>query len=751
MIQAFAAILGAALTCGACYGAGDLLIGKLGVKLNRTERAPLAFILGAACLHLAVFAILALHLAYWPVFVLLLVGLIAIAAWRAGFSPREALASRPGGGAKAPRGLKPALLILFGAFTVFYFFHALAPESSPDGSSYHLGFVARYLRARGFEPVEDLYAAFSGGIEMVFTPAFAIGKHSAAALTHFAFLIALALAVFAYGQRLGKPWAGAAAAFLVYASPVVGIDGTSAYVDVAAAAITFSVFYWIEIWDEVPDDRLLIPAGLLTGYAYAAKYTAFAIFFYAAGFVWWRRRSLRPALTIAGLALLTAGPWMFKNGVVFHNPVAPFASELFRNRYFHIATIQQLANRFQRYEIANLWSLPLEVTVRGFKTQGVIGPAFLLTPAALFSLRFRAGRRLLAAAAVLLVAYAANIGTRFLIPELPFLALALALAMGNSPGLIACLAIFHAVTSWPAVVGQYAPGAWRLSGRVLYREALRIVPQDRYLRQASRGYVLASLIEERVPKGERVLALAAVAGAYTSREVLTGFHAAFSEDLEDTLSIGWVEYSQPRVLERWRFPERNARRVRVELDAMGRPDGWSNDEQWSIHELRFFHQGTELPRRPQWRLSAWPNPWDVQLAFDNSPATRWKTWERAAPGDYMEVDFGQPQTLDEVRVETSWDHQLQPEVKLSDEPSRRWNAPGGDFHATPVMPDPNIRRYATRELALRGVDYLLIADDSPGSLDFRGDPEGWGLELAAQGGGARLYRIVPQAGRRQEK
>jgi hypothetical protein len=117
----------------------------------------------------------------------------------------------------------------------------------------------------------------------------------------------------------------------------------------------------------------------------------------------------------------------------------------------------------------------------------------------------------------------------------------------------------------------------------------------------------------------------------------------------------------------------------------------------------------------------------------------------------MEVDFGQPQTLDEVRVETSWDHQLQPEVKLSDEPSRRWNAPGGDFHATPVMPDPNIRRYATRELALRGVDYLLIADDSPGSLDFRGDPEGWGLELAAQGGGARLYRIVPQAGRRQEK
>src|SRR5262249_45403947 len=158
---------------------------------------PLAFILGAACLHLAVFAILALHIAYWPVFLLLLVGMIATTLWRAGFSPPEASASPPSSG-KAPPGVKPPPPISFRPFTVLYFFHALAPESSPDGSTYHLGFVARYLRARGFVRVEDMYAALSGGVEMVFTPAFAIGKHSAAALTHFAFLIALALAVFAY-------------------------------------------------------------------------------------------------------------------------------------------------------------------------------------------------------------------------------------------------------------------------------------------------------------------------------------------------------------------------------------------------------------------------------------------------------------------------------------------------------------------------------------------------------------------------
>jgi len=91
MIQALAAILGAALTSGACYGVGDLLVAKLGVKLNSAERTPLAFILGAACLHLAVFAILVLHWAYWPVFVALLVGFIACGA---GALARSRLASR---------------------------------------------------------------------------------------------------------------------------------------------------------------------------------------------------------------------------------------------------------------------------------------------------------------------------------------------------------------------------------------------------------------------------------------------------------------------------------------------------------------------------------------------------------------------------------------------------------------------------------------------------------------------------------
>lgn len=738
MIQALTAILGAALTSAACYAAGVLLIGKLGAKLTSAERTPLAFVLGAAILHLAVFAILVLHLAYWPVFVALLAGLILVAQWRSRLGNDVAEPQPPGSGTRLSKTLRLLCIFLFGAFTILYFFHALAPESSPDGSSYHLGFVAQYLRARGFEPVEDMYAALSGGIEMVFTPAYAIGKHSAAALTHFAFLIALALTVFAYGQRLGKSWAGAAAAFLVYASPVVGIDGTSAYIDVAVAAVIFAVFYWIEIWDELRDERLLIPAGLMAGYAYAAKYTAFVIFFYAAGFVIWRSRSFRLVLKLSAYAFLMAGPWMLRDWVVYQNPVAPFAGEIFRDSHFHESTIQQWESYLRRYEVANLWSVPLEVTIRGGKTAGVIGPVFLLIPVFLLSLRFRAGRRLLAVGLILLTTYLANIGTRFLIPELPFFALALALAPGDSPGLVACLVIFHALTSWPQGVAHYAPGAWRLPGHVLYSEALRMVPQDRYLREASPAYNLARLAEDHVPKGERFLDLAGVANAYTSREALGHYTSAFNDDLVDILNAGWLGYNQPRVLVQFSFPERMVGRIRIEQTRAPDPV-----EQWSVHELRFFYHGKELTRRPDWSLSAWPNPSDVQLAFDNSPATRWKTWERAGVGDHIQVDFGRPQMADEARIETSYDHIAQGEVKLWDEASGHWIKAGGDHRTTPLKPDPNIRRYATREIAIRGVRYLLIPDSYQGSFDLRGDPEGWGLELAAQGYGARLYHIRP--------
>jgi Dolichyl-phosphate-mannose-protein mannosyltransferase len=747
MRQAVAALFGAALTAAACYAAGSLLIDRLRVALRRDERIPLAFVLGAACLHLAMFAILAVHIAYWPVLVALLAGTIAAAigtgAWRGVRTER--------GQPVAP--LSKTLLAVFGScagvFAIVYLVNAWAPEVSPDGAGYHLGLVARELRAHGFEPITtDIYAMLGQGVEMLFLPAFAIGRHSAAALVHFAFAIALALAILAYGRRIGKPWAGAAGALLTFASPILGATGSAAYVDAATAAIVFAVFYWTEIWDEQGREqrtlRLLIPVGLLAGYAYAAKYTAFPIAIYALGFVAWRGKrlrpigkSLRPILLVAGCALIMAGPWMARNWIWYQNPIAPFGNSIFRNPYVHVIFEQDYSEALRHYKMPSLRPLALEATIRGEYIGGIIGPVFLLLPAALLALRYRAGRRLLLAGALVFSTYFTNIGARFLIPCLPFFSLALGLAFAEAAPLLAVLMLFHAAASWPPVLNRYVnPNCWRLV-RFPYKAALRITPPDDFLHQNSYGYGIARMIEARVPAGQPVLAMDGIPDSYTRREILVSFRSASNQALADTVNMGWYEASQPAEARVFQIPERKTRRMRVVQTAQV-----PYPEQWNVHELRFFYHGAEIARKLDWRLQAWPDPWEVQLAFDNSLATRWQSGETAAPGMYLDVDFGREESVDEVRLITSSDSEHTRLQLESINPAGGWEKIADNAMTVHEPVPQGIRRMATYEMHARGVHYLMLYDTNYGAGDFAEDPEAWGLKLIGRGYGARLYQTI---------
>ena len=661
MWQALWALVGAAATVAACYATGALLVDWAKAPLKRPERFPLSFVLGASILHLIVFEMLVLKIAYRPAVVAMLAVPIGWAVWKGSWKLR--------GDAAEPlsAGLKIFYGVIFAAFTVVYFFHAWAPESSPDGSAYHLGLVARYLRAHGFEQiVTNMYASLSAGVEMLYVPAFAIGKHSAGALVHYAFLVALAMAMFAYGRRIGKAWVGAAGSLLVYVSPVVGLDGTIAYNDCAVAAIAFVVFYFLEIWDEVREPRLLIPIGLLAGYCYAAKYTAFVMTIYAVGFVVWRSRRMKPLLVVSACAAAMIVPWVVKDWIEVENPVAPFFNKVFRNPYRRVVAEEEYNDYLRHYSVDDRWSLPLEVTVRGQNTGGLIGPIFLLAPLALLALRFREGRRLLLAGLLLFAPYMANIGTRFLIPCLPFFAMAMAMAIAWPPALAAVL-LFHAVASWPSMIPKYsAKYSWRLD-RILWKQAIRKIPQDTYLRQNFAQYGIVRMIEDAVPKGLPVLAVNGLPDAYTTHEILVGFQSAYNDDLADILNSGWDEARQPNRRIIFKFPAKAMRRVRVLETGVGAPL-----EEFKATELRYFSGGVELARDPAWRLRAWPNPWDVQMAFDNSPATRWRSWETAAPGMYLDADFGKFEMVDEVRLETSFDYA---NLKLQVEemnPSGQW-------------------------------------------------------------------------------
>jgi hypothetical protein len=267
---------------------------------------------------------------------------------------------------------------------------------------------------------------------------------------------------------------------------------------------------------------------------------------------------------------------------------------------------------------------------------------------------------------------------------------------------------------------------------------LRLQDPEEYLaRVAAPGYSVARMITGTVPKGEVVLTQGGVPDAYSEREILVSFQSASNEAAADIFHMGWLVGNQPIRAHIFRFPETKSRRMRVLQTAQSPPI-----DEWKVHELRVFYKGSELPRRPEWRLQAWPMPWDVGMAFDNTGATRWRSWETAAPGMYLEVDFGREESVDEIRLEMSSDSveiRMQPEIMNA---SGAWEKLPAELQSIDVAPNPNSRRMATCELHVRGIHYILLFDTDFGAQDVSDDPGSWGLDQVASVAGAKLYKTI---------
>jgi hypothetical protein len=733
-LTVLAILFGWLFTVATAWALGTLLLRKLSLVFYRWEEPLFAFLVGAALLSTIVFVLCAAHLAWKALFLVLGLAIILYALRSGAHKPRGN--SFP----PLPQRWRWVFLVIFSAFTVLYFINALEPESSPDGMSYHLGVVAKYQRTHGFPRITtDMYASLSEGIELLFLWAFEFGRHSAAALVHFAFFTALIFLILSYARRIGRPVVGIAAALFTYLSPVVGLDGTIAYIDVGITAVLFALFYLLQIWDQDRNPQLLLPIGILAGFSYAVKYTAFLAVPYAIGYIAWklwrvRKPMLRPVLIVSMLALAFILPWMAKSWIEVANPFSPFANRVFPNPYVHIS-FEDTYRKFMRiYALASYWQLPWQVTVRGDLTTGLIGPLFLLSPLALLALRFREGRQVLLAGLIFGLPYFTNVGTRFLIPAVPFISLSLALALSGVEWLLLTLVIAHAISCWPNVVQLYcSPAGWRLI-KVSPQAAFRIQPQEAYLK-GQPPYVLAQMLEDLVPAGAKVFVFTQPAASYTSRQMLVGYESAFNELLQDILWIPMFRDFQPTRILTFQFPQRELRKVRV-VQTASLPEG-----QWSVSELRVFANGHELPRDGEWRLTAHPNPWDVQLAFDNSPVTRWRTWQPPAPGMYLEIDFARNRKLDSVVVESSGDTSVT-KIKLEGlGDDGKWTTIAGAPDESVRPSRVSLRQAATAELKSRGIRYLLITDDNIGANDFQLYSKLWGMTSIAQRGTARLYYI----------
>ncbi len=737
MPQALYILFGAVFTVLTAVALGKLLFRGLKLRLYRTEETLLAFFAGAACLSGIVFALTAAQLVYKGTF--LAVGALAIGAavWKGLY--KDAGDPLP----PLPRLWKILFGLLFALFAVIYFTNAMTPERSPDGSTYHLGLVARYYREHGFRRITtNMYADLSQGVEMLYLYAFAFGRHSAAALVHFSFLATLPLAMLCYARRFGFAAAGATGALLFFISPVVGMDGTTAYNDVAVAAIVFAVFYFLQIWDQERASGLLVPIGLMAGFGYAAKYTAFLAAPFALGFIGWklvraRQPWLKPLVVVGLCALLLMAPWMLKNWLWVDNPFSPFFNKIFPNPYVHVSLEEEWTRYLRNYtDLKSHWDIPLEVTVRGGVLCGLLGPVFLLAPLALLALRERAGRRLLAAALVFGCTYPLNIGTRFLIPPLPFLSLALGLVVVRAKAMAPLLLLFHALVSWPTHIKMYsAPYAWRLEEPLPWKQALRVEPEEAFLTRAMPSYITARMIEQFVPRGQRVFALTQVAEAYTTRDILVAYEAAFNHTIGDILWTPIVEDYHPRRHILFRFPKQPLRGVRVVQTA------GAKQEQWSVSEFYVLNGPDEVKRTTSWKLQAHPNPWDAEMAFDRNLATRWRSWWTLFPGMFLEADFGKPEMADTVRLECALG-QYEMRMKLEGRTEAGvWKTLAAQPQNVVVDDPPGLRRAAVAAILARRVQWVLLNDSDYGAEDLKTKTSEWGITLVAARGPACLYRL----------
>ena len=376
----------------------------------------------------------------------------------------------------------------------------------------------------------------------------------------------------------------------------------------------------------------------------------------------------------------------------------------------------------------------MQVTTHGLLS-GLLGPVFLLAPVALGALRRREGRQLLLAALVFGGTYFGNIGARFLIPPLPFVALAMMLAWRACPGWrwpwLWCTPCFPGRPwcrgmrpgSVAAGAGAVEAGAAPAPGRALPGGALTHYGVDR-------------LIEQATEPGSTIFTFIPIPEAYTSRRILVAYQSA-----ENNVSgaILWTpllpEYA-PTWRLRFAFPRQPLLGLRVVQT------GWGTRDQWNIHELRIYDGARELARAPRWRITADPYPWGIQQAFDNSLLTFWMCGEWVRPGQFVAVDFGGEETAGAAVIETApnqWGVKLKLEGR---EPPGRWNTLAAAPTASDAARPLGLRRAAAEELKRRGIDYILVFDSDLGAAEIARTADSWGIELAGSYGQAKLYKIL---------
>jgi hypothetical protein len=693
-------IAGAAITIAAVWCAGRAVAPRLPPSVS--------FGVGAASVSYGVFALMLMHHAGLRTLTALL--LVAIAAGLAA-SGRISLPGPP----RLP-------LVVCAPFAIWYLINAMAPESQADANVYHLMPAVDSLRYGGFSKTISFYDRLPHAFEMLYVPAWRIGGSSAAKLVHFAFFLTSTALIVRIADRLALPrMAGPIAAAIYFCTPIVAVAGTSGFND--AALVYFSLAAVLLAMEDKP-----VYAGLIAGFCYAVKMTGLIAVPVTLAFFLWRRQWRSTAICGTAAAVILC-PWMIRNYVQTGNPLAPFLNTWFPNPYFYAITEQTLTESLRNYGVSFWQRFPELLT--GSRLQGVIGPAFALAPLGLLAARRRSGLLLVALAAAFSLPWWMNAGARFLMPAIPFVALAVCSAVPFQAA--AAILLLHAITSWPTAVPLYSPRVLQLKDFPL-GAALRLETEQEYVNRTSPEYRYVKMVEEHTPQEARIFDLTGAHVVYANRTYLGFWSSSLSTRLLEGMEFARTKGAPLLEATVAKFEPQLVCGIRIVQTAI-------RTQPWNLNSVDLMIGRNRIEERSGWQVKASTNVWDTPLAFDSNMVSRWSTRRSAERGDFVQVDLSIPVRADSLQV--LWpmeDHSSQMRVDI---------CAGGTWRTLPartmVGPELNLRPAAVEMLRKSGITHILTPASYEG-IGILGDrlvneAGDWNLEVLANLDAVYLLRL----------
>lgn len=448
-----------------------------------------------------------------------------------------------------------AALALIGCAAVLNVLATATPEIFYDSLVYHLSLPKLYLLRGHIMPTpENCYSGIPFGLQMLYGPALALSGENLAALLHCSFGLATGLALWAWTRRFASVSAGVLAALVFYLCPVVLYGSWYCGVDLGASFYSLLALYAVcrflspEAAESGRTRAWSVCAGILTGLAMSTKYNVFPV---GAALIvvhgWLGRRTERPlrdTVWMAGTAAAVLAPWLVKNVAFYGNPLYPFLYEKIGwakvadwPGFMGAAGSRPLSATFGSLKgFFDFLLFPWTVSLSDWPMGDWPGPAFILIAPWAVLLRWHVLRKsedgagvrdawlaalALAVAGCLAWCLSSHL-VRYVVPALPFIALAAALAVekGEHPVwlrragwvavLIACGFDFQAAFRQGGLIGSWSVLTGK-TDRYTYLTTQRVTYGLPY-------YSAARFINENTPEDAKVLLLGESRAYYLERD-----------------------------------------------------------------------------------------------------------------------------------------------------------------------------------------------------------------------------------------